>query len=94
MSFTIIRKVGKRGEIVLPKPIREALGLTPGREVNITLEEDEVRIRHRSSLKRTKELIKQWRDDAIDSEPPEPWLLDSDKAWEERFKDGRDAGIS
>ncbi|MCX6648090.1 MAG: AbrB/MazE/SpoVT family DNA-binding domain-containing protein [Candidatus Bathyarchaeota archaeon] len=36
------KKIGPKGQVLIPNPIREALGLWPGVEVNIELIDDEV----------------------------------------------------
>jgi len=36
------KKIGPKGQVLIPNPIREALGLRPGVEVNIELRDDEV----------------------------------------------------
>jgi AbrB family looped-hinge helix DNA binding protein len=37
-------RVGAKGEVVIPGPLRDALGLGPGMEVVVTLEGDGLRI--------------------------------------------------
>jgi AbrB family looped-hinge helix DNA binding protein len=36
------KNVGPKGQILIPKPIREAMGLNPGAEVVVELREDEI----------------------------------------------------
>jgi AbrB family looped-hinge helix DNA binding protein len=46
--------VGPKGQVVIPKAMRERLGITPGDEVDFTLEDDAVRVelrRGRPSLR-------------------------------------------
>ncbi len=38
-------KVGPKGQVVVPKTIRDELGIHPGDEVDVVAEEGEVRIR-------------------------------------------------
>ncbi len=50
----MIARVGPKGQVVIPKPFREAIGLRPGVEVVFSLEDDAVRVqraRSRESLK-------------------------------------------
>jgi AbrB family looped-hinge helix DNA binding protein len=47
-------RVGPKGQVVIPKAMRDWLGMTPGDEVDFTLEGDAVRVelrRGRSSLR-------------------------------------------
>ncbi|NMC05908.1 MAG: AbrB/MazE/SpoVT family DNA-binding domain-containing protein, partial [Candidatus Lokiarchaeota archaeon] len=45
----IKRKLGPKGQIVLPKDIREMLGVTPGNEIILEVTGDEVKIRPSAS---------------------------------------------
>ena len=47
MENTIIRQIDELGRIVLPKSLRDALGLSAGDEVEITLGKDEIIIKRR-----------------------------------------------
>jgi AbrB family looped-hinge helix DNA binding protein len=47
-------RVGPKGQVVIPKAMRDRLGIAPGDEVDFTLEDDVVRVelkRGRSSLR-------------------------------------------
>ena len=41
----IKRKLGPKGQLLLPKDVREFLGVKPGEEIFIEIEKDEVKIR-------------------------------------------------
>ena len=47
-------RVGPKGQVVIPKPFREALGLGPGVEVVLTLEDGAVRIQRARAEKSLK----------------------------------------
>jgi AbrB family looped-hinge helix DNA binding protein len=42
--------VGSKGEVVIPKAIREQIGIRPGQRVRVERVGDEVRVRHVHSL--------------------------------------------
>jgi len=47
-------RVGPKGQVVIPKPMRDRLGIVPGDEVDFVLEDDAVRVelrRGRPSLR-------------------------------------------
>jgi AbrB family looped-hinge helix DNA binding protein len=41
-------RVGPKGQVVIPKALRTALGLEPGDEVDFALDGDQVVVRHRA----------------------------------------------
>jgi AbrB family looped-hinge helix DNA binding protein len=41
---SLTTRLGENGRIVIPAPIRETMGLTPGDTLNISLDEDGLRI--------------------------------------------------
>lgn len=41
-------KVGPKGQVVIPKAIRDEIGISPGQEVRVERVDDEVRVRRRS----------------------------------------------
>lgn len=43
-------RVGPKGQVVVPKHIRETLGISPGDEVDVDLVDGAVRIRRRRTL--------------------------------------------
>jgi AbrB family looped-hinge helix DNA binding protein len=44
-------RVGPKGQVVVPKDVREALGISPGDEVDVDAVDGEVRIRRRHALR-------------------------------------------
>jgi AbrB family looped-hinge helix DNA binding protein len=60
-------KLNENGRLVVPAAYRKALGLRPGDEVVIRLEDDELRISSvRSALARARRLIRQYVPDDED----------------------------
>lgn len=60
MSFVVTR-VGKGGRVVVPSEYRRVLGLEPGEEVIVTLEEDHVRIqRPDQAIRGAQELVRRY----------------------------------
>ncbi|MGI8460233.1 MAG: AbrB/MazE/SpoVT family DNA-binding domain-containing protein [Solirubrobacterales bacterium] len=60
-------RVGTKGQIVIPKPVRDEIGLQPGQEVTVTAVDGEARIRR---LRAIDELIGIWKD------PDNPGMAD------------------
>lgn len=71
-------KVTRKGQITIPKPIREELGIEPGDEVDITQTSDGILIRKDSNRRR----IERWQG-----------VIETNETVEERMADlrGRDA---
>jgi AbrB family looped-hinge helix DNA binding protein len=44
-------KVGQKGQVVIPKPLRDRFGIQPGVEVVFVAEDDGVRVQRARSLK-------------------------------------------
>ena len=51
-------KVGPKGQVVIPKPFRDALGIEPGDEVIFWQEGDELHLRRYRPLKTLRGLLK------------------------------------
>ena len=77
MSLEIKATVGQRGQVVIPKPIRDAYDLRAGDTVRFTIEDGQIVIRG--------------NDDALDAylaavdKRPEPVEIDWDERYAERF---------
>jgi AbrB family looped-hinge helix DNA binding protein len=53
--------INENGRLVIPSACRKALGIKPGDEVVLRLEDDEIRISNvKSALKRARRLVKQY----------------------------------
>lgn len=76
-----LRKViGPRGELVLPKAVRDALNLHPGREVELEVREDGLLIRAKDAG------VVEWFEEAARKHGvPDRDIPTSDEAYEERF---------
>ena len=56
---TIVVKIGQGGRIVLPAPIRKALGVTTGDDLILTLSDGEVRMfTRREAIRRAQGMLK------------------------------------
>lgn len=79
-------KVGPKGQVVLPKRVREQLGIAPGDEVTVEKVEEEVRIRRATPPGRLRGLL---------SDPTDPLpltrQLELDHRWELAHDEMRDA---
>jgi AbrB family looped-hinge helix DNA binding protein len=52
-------KVDKQGRVVLPAPVRAAMGIEGGGQVTLELDEDEARlVSHRQALRRIQEIVR------------------------------------
>jgi antitoxin PrlF len=56
MSMTYLSSVSEKGQVTLPKPLREALGIQTGERVEFRLEGDEIRVRKKPDRDRLAEL--------------------------------------
>lgn len=73
------RKVGPKGQIVIPREIREALGISPKMKVTVTAEDNKIIIN--SSHSRLSEYLKE----AIKKDGRPLKELDADKAYREEI---------
>lgn len=77
MSIEIEAKIGQRGQVVIPKPIREAYDLRPGETVRFGIEDGRIVIRG--------------NEDVLDAfleaneKRPEPETIDWDERYADRF---------
>ena len=77
MSIEIEAKIGQRGQVVIPKPIREAYDLRPGETVRFGIEDGRIVIRG--------------NEDALEAfleateKRPEPATIDWDERSADRF---------
>lgn len=77
MSLEIEATVGQRGQVVIPKPIRDAYDLRPGATVRFSIEDGQIVIRGDEDALTTYL-------DAIEKRP-EPDEIDWDEKHAERF---------
>ena len=73
MSLKLQATIGQRGQVVIPKPIRDAFNLQPGTSVNFSVEDDRVVVT-------TPEGVLDAFVDAVEKQP-EPESID----WDERY---------
>ena len=60
MSTTVV-KIGQGGRIVLPAPIRKALGVTTGDDLILALSDGEVRMfTRREAIRRAQDLVRSY----------------------------------
>jgi AbrB family looped-hinge helix DNA binding protein len=79
-------KVGPKGQVVLPKRIRDHLGIRPGDAVSVDEVEGEVRIRKAAGSNQLRGLLRDPRDDV-----PLTRSLEIDHRWEIAHDDMRQA---
>lgn len=77
MSLEIEAKIGQRGQVVIPKPIREAYDLRPGETVRFGIEDGRIVIRGNEEALETFLGASEKR--------PEPAHIDWDETYAERF---------
>lgn len=75
------RKVGQKGQVVIPKDIREKLGIKPNTEVLFTKKDDRVII-EKKDKKTLSEISRELEDEITNNKD----FKSSDKAYEERMK--------
>lgn len=80
------RKVGQKGQVVIPKDIREKLGIKPNTEVFFTEKDDKVII-EKKNKKPLSEISRE-----LEDEIPNKKFKSSDKAYEERLKKKNEKG--
>lgn len=77
MSLEIVATIGERGQVVIPKPIRDAYDLRPGQTVRFAIEGGRIVIRgNEDALVSYLEAIEK---------RPEPAEIDWDERYAERF---------
>lgn len=81
MNLTIERTVGERGQVVIPKPIREMFDLRPGASVYFSVEDDAILVRTGSNA--LEEYL------ATGASLEEPESIDWDAAYYARYTDER-----
>jgi AbrB family looped-hinge helix DNA binding protein len=79
-------KVGPKGQVVLPKRIRDHLGIRPGDAVNVDEVQGEVRIRKAAAPNQLRGLLRDPQDDV-----PLTRSLEIDHRWEIAHDDMRQA---
>ena len=77
MSIEIEATVGQRGQVVIPKPIRDAYDLRPGTTVRFSVEDGNILIRGNDGV----------LEEYLDAIPkrPEPDEIDWDERYSEQF---------
>ncbi len=81
------RKVGQKGQVVIPKNIREKLGIKPNTEVLFTEKDDKVII-EKKNKKPLSEISRELENQITDNKE----FKSSDKAYEERMKKKNEKG--
>jgi AbrB family looped-hinge helix DNA binding protein len=82
MGIKIGRKIGPKGQVVIPREIRSALGLEPGSEVQFDLEGERIVITPAVE----KEILKMFERDARESGKRSDKILVGDRLYERIFR--------
>jgi AbrB family looped-hinge helix DNA binding protein len=84
----IERKLGPKGQIVIPEEIRKLKGLRPGSVVVFDIEDEKI------SLKSKEEDVVSWLEQEVKKHGKKLGKIDWDKSYEEQLKErARRAGI-
>lgn len=75
------RKIGSKGQVVIPKPIREELGIHTGEEVYFYVQEDKVILEKKSGEAFLEEFL-----NAVKEKQEEPAKIDWDQRYYGEFK--------
>lgn len=75
-------KIGSKGEIVIPKKIREAIGLVRNRNIILEVENDTIKIR---TLRKETDIIKKWETSAKKYNIDPKKIIYGDKLYEGVF---------
>jgi len=73
-------KIGPKGQVVIPKPIREILGFEPGEHVYFYIRKDEVILEKKSG----KEILNEFINEIEKKKPPRK--IDWDKVYYSQFE--------
>ena len=76
-------RVGRRGVVVIPKSVRERLGITEGMVLEMIVEGDRIVLRARDLWSELRERARSLR---LDPEEAERELDETEEAWLERIK--------
>lgn len=83
LSLALRSRVGPKGQAVIPKPIRDALGIHPGDEVSFRISEDRVFLEKQSGREALEEML------AMFPKTPEPRQLNWRRVWDEKYRKQR-----
>ena len=75
-------KVGSRGQVVIPKPIRELLQIRSGEEVFFRLEGDDILVRKAEGMQALEDLL-----NCVAKKRKEPRKVDWDEMYYSQFSD-------